>query len=216
MTLPNSTLLSNRSVDRATFENLYAGRAPWDIGKPQAPFAAIADRVFGPILDAGCGTGENALFFAARGHRVVAIDFVPEAIGRARTKAAIRGLPVEFLVKDATALSGWDERFDTVIDSGLFHVFSDDDRRRYLQGLEHVLEPGGRLFLLCFSDREPGTDGPRRVSRQELYDAFADGWEIESLQPVQIEVDPAFTEVTFSDGGPQAWFAIIRRQPVVS
>jgi cyclopropane fatty-acyl-phospholipid synthase-like methyltransferase len=212
MTMPSSNLAANSSIDRATFENFYGGPAPWDIGKPQRPFAALADRLSGPILDAGCGTGENALFFAARGHRVVGIDFVEEAIRRARAKAAERGVAVEFLVKDATQLADWGERFASVIDSGLFHVFSDDDRRRYVGGLTQVLEPGGRLFLLCFSDEEPGTEGPRRVSRQELSDAFADGWEVESVQPVQIEVNPAFTEVKFSAGGPKAWFAVVRRK----
>ena len=74
-----------------------------------------------------------------------------------------------------------------------------------------MLEPGGRLFLMCFSDEEPGQQGPRRVSRQELYDAFADGWEVESVQPVRFEVNPEFKDFTFSEGGPKAWFAVVRR-----
>src|SRR5262249_11263705 len=204
--------LASKSVDRATFEELYARPAPWDIGKPQPAFAAVADRVTSPVLDAGCGTGEHALSIAARGHRVTGIDFLEEASRRARRKAGDRGLAVEFLVKDATTLGDWGRRFATVIDCGLFHVLSDDDRRSYVQGLAHVVEPDGRLFLMCFSDEEPGTEGPRRVSRQELYDAFAGRWEIESLQPVQIEINPEFTEVNFSQGGPKAWFAIIRRK----
>jgi cyclopropane fatty-acyl-phospholipid synthase-like methyltransferase len=197
--------------DRSTFENAYAGKAPWDIGKPQKPFTAVADRIASPVLDAGCGTGDTALFLAARAHKVTGIDFLDEPIRRAQRKAADRGLSVDFLVKDATNLADWNTRFASVIDSGLFHVFSDEHRRRYVQGLAHIVNPGGRLFLLCFSDEEPGTVGPRRVSRQELYDAFADGWEIESIQPVQVEVNPDFKEATFSPGGPKAWFAIIRR-----
>ena len=212
MNMPQSTLVASNSIDRATFEGLYAGPAPWDIGKPQAQFVAIADRITSPVLDAGCGTGEHALVLAGRGHRVVGIDFVEEAIRRARAKAAERGLAVEFLVKDATALGDWGEQFATVLDSGLFHVFSDDDRRRYVQGLARVLVPSGRLFLMCMSDEEPGDEGPRRVSPQELYDAFADGWNVESVQPARIDVNPEFTEVEFSEGGPKAWFAIIRRK----
>ena len=211
MTMPQSNLVASNSIDCATFEGLYAGPAPWDIGNPQPQFTAIADRVTGPILDAGCGTGEHALYFAARGHRVVGIDFVEEAIRRARRKAAERRLAVEFLVKDATELGDWEERFASVIDCGLFHVFSDDDRRRYVQGLAQVVEPGGRLFLMCFSDEEPGNEGPRRVSRQELYDAFADGWVVESVQPARCEIHPEFTEVQFSEAGPKMWFAVIRR-----
>jgi SAM-dependent methyltransferase len=212
MTLPESNSLVSSSVDRATFENLYNGPAPWDIGKPQGHFVAIADRVCSPVLDAGCGTGEHALYLASRGHKVTGIDFVEAAIRRARGKAVERGLTVEFLVKDATALGGWSERFASVIDSGLFHCFSDDDRQRYVRGLPRVMQPSGLLFLMCFSDEEPGTDGPRRVSRRELYDAFADGWVIESVQPVQIEINPEFTEVKFSEGGPKAWFAIVHRR----
>jgi SAM-dependent methyltransferase len=126
--------MSVESIGRASFENFYAGKAPWDIGKPQGPFVAAADRVTSPVLDAGCGTGEHALFFAARGHDVTGIDFVAEAIGRAGRKAAERGLPVRFVDKDATTLGGWGDRFASVIDCGLFHVFSDDDRRRYVEG----------------------------------------------------------------------------------
>jgi SAM-dependent methyltransferase len=212
MSLPISSLVVNHSVDLATFENLYAGPAPWDIGKPQRQFVAIADRVIEPVLDAGCGTGEHALFFASRGHRVTGIDFVEEAIRRARRKAVERDLVVRFVVKDVTALGNWGERFASVIDCGLFHCFSDDDRCRYVRGLAQVIEPGGHVFLLCFSDEEPGTEGPRRVSRQELYDAFEDGWEVESIDLGQCEVHPDFTEVKFSEGGPKTWFAVIRRK----
>jgi cyclopropane fatty-acyl-phospholipid synthase-like methyltransferase len=212
MTMPSSTSVASQSIDRATFEDFYAGPAPWDIDRPQGQFLAIADRVNSPVLDAGCGTGEHALYFAALGHRVVGIDFVAEAIRRARRKAAHRGLAVEFLVKDALSLADWNQRFATVIDCGLFHVFSDEDRRRYVRGLAQVLEPGGWLFLLCFSDEEPGNEGPRRVSRRELYNAFADGWEVESIQPARCEIHPEFTEVTFSEGGPKMYFAVIRRK----
>jgi cyclopropane fatty-acyl-phospholipid synthase-like methyltransferase len=198
--------------DRTIFENLYAEKAPWDIGKPQAPFVTAAERVTSPVLDAGCGTGDTALFFAARGHQVTGIDFLEEPIRRARVKTAERGLAVEFLVKDALTLSDWGKQFASVIDSGLFHVFSDDHRRRYVEGLAATLEPDGRLFLMCFSDEEPGTEGPRRVSRRELHDAFADGWDVESIQPARAEVNPEFRDVTFSDGGAKAWFGIMRRK----
>jgi cyclopropane fatty-acyl-phospholipid synthase-like methyltransferase len=212
MSMPQTSAVVNHSISRDAFEEFYAGPAPWDINKPQKPFAGIADLATGPILDAGCGTGENALFFAALGRRVTGIDFVEEPIRRAQRKAVERGLPVNFLVQDATKLRDWDERFGSVIDSGLFHVLSDDDRLSYVEGLAHVLTPGGRLFLMCFSDEEPGESGPRRVSRQELYDVFAAGWEVESIQPARAELNPEFVEVQFSEGGPKMWFAIIRRK----
>src|SRR5262249_26436639 len=121
--------------DRTTFETIYAGQAPWDIGKPQKPFIDSADRITGTVPDAGCGTVDTALLFAGRGCKVTGIDFLEVPIQRAQRKATERGLPLTFLVKDATTLKDWTERFDNVIDSGLFHVFGDDDRVRYVEGL---------------------------------------------------------------------------------
>ncbi len=197
--------------DRSTFEAMYAGQAPWDIGKPQKPFIDVAGQITGSVLDAGCGTGDTALFLAGRGCIVTGIDFLEVPIQQAQRKAAERGVQATFLVKDALTLKGWTERFDNVIDSGLFHVFSDDDRRRYVEGLATVLKPGGRLFLMCFSDEEPGTQGPRRVSQKELHAAFGEGWSIESIEPVRVEVRPDLKDLTFSEGGPRAWFVVVRR-----
>ena len=87
----------------------------------------------------------------------------------------------------------------------MFHVFSDDDRRRYVEGLSAVLQPGGRLFLLCFSDAEPGEQGPRRVFRKEIEDAFAQGWAVERIKPTRFEVRPDLNDISFSQGGPRAW-----------
>src|SRR6516165_953277 len=154
--------------DKSTFASRYAGQPPWDIGKPQKPFIDVADQIGGSVLDAGCGTGETALFLASRGNQVTGIDFLEEPIKRAKQKAAERGISVTFLVKDAMTLKDWSERFDNVIDSGLFHVFSDEDRKKYVAGLATVLKSGGKLFLMCFSDDEPGTQGPRRVTKKEL------------------------------------------------
>jgi SAM-dependent methyltransferase len=197
--------------DRSTFENIYAGQPPWEIGKPQKMFVDVADRITGSVLDAGCGTGENALFLASRGQKVTGIDFLAEPIKQARQKAADRGLTATFLVLDALALKDLPEVFDSAIDSGLFHVFSDEDRRRYVAGLASVLKPGSRLFLLCFSDAEPGEQGPRRVSRKEIEDAFTEGWVIESIEPTRFEVRPGLNEFNFSPGGPKAWFLVVRR-----
>jgi SAM-dependent methyltransferase len=197
--------------DRNTFETAYAGQAPWDIGRPQKAFLDMADRIAGSVLDAGCGTGDTALFLASRGHKVTGIDFLEEPITRARRKATERGLSATFLVMDALALKDLPELFDNVIDSGLFHVFSDEDRKRYVEGLATVLKTGGRLFLLCFSEEEPGDQGPRRVTKKEIEDAFAVGWKIESVEPARYEVRPDLKDLTFSEGGPKAWFTMIRR-----
>ncbi len=198
------------SIGRETFETIYAGQPRWETGRPQKAFIDAADHITGSILDSGCGTGENALFFAQRGRKVTGIDFLEEPIKRAKQKAIERGLTATFLVMDALALTEMPEVFDTVIDSGLFHVFGDEDRVRYVAGVASVLKPGGRLFFLCFSDAEPGTEGPRRVTRAEIEAAFANGWVIESIEPSRYEVRPEPND-GFSVGGPRAWFAVVRR-----
>ena len=197
--------------NRETFVSAYAGRAPWDIDGPQKAIIDVADRIAGSILDAGCGTGENALFFAGRGHKVTGIDFLAEPIERARRKAAERGLEATFLVMDALALKDIPEVFDTAIDSGLFHVFDDGDRRRYVEGLASALKPGGRLFLLCFSDEEPGTQGPRRVSggRSRTPSPRAGRSSPSSHPGSRSGTD--LKDIRFSEGGPKAWFSVIRR-----
>jgi len=198
-------------TDHSAFEAVYVGQPPWDIGKPQKPFIDVADQTTGSVLDAGCGTGDTALFLAGRGCQVTGIDFIAEAIRRAKQKAAKQGVQATFLVKDAMTLKDWTERFDNVIDCGLFHVFSDEDRRRYVEGLATVLKSGGRVFLMCFWGEEPGTQRPRRVSRKETKDAFSQGWVIESIESSRFEVRPYLTDLTFSVVGPKAWFVVVRR-----
>ncbi len=150
------------------------------------------------------------LLFTRRGNKITGFDFLAEPITIAKQKAAERGLTASFLVMDALALTELPEVFDSAIDSGLFHVFGDDDRRLYVEGLASVLKPGGRLFLLCFSDAEPGEHGPRRVSRKEIEDTFAEGWVVESIEPTRYEVRPDPKDISFSQGGPRAWFVVVR------
>jgi ubiquinone/menaquinone biosynthesis C-methylase UbiE len=192
------------------FQAAYEGKPPWDLGQPQPTFVEFAAQISGSVLDVGCGTGDNALFFAQLGQPVVGIDFVEFPITEARRKAAELGVDAEFLPMDALKLPSLNRQFDSVIDCGLFHVLSDADRRAYVAGLAHVTKLGGRLFLMCFSDQEPAGPGPRRIRQDEIRAAFADGWTVESIKPAHFEPNPQSKE-TFVDGGPRAWFAVIRR-----
>jgi SAM-dependent methyltransferase len=169
----------------------------------------LAERgeVKGDVVDAGCGTGEHSIFFASRGHRVLGVDSAPLAIERAKAKASQRGSTAEFVVADALDLGRLGRRFDAAIDSGLFHVFPDGERAAYVRSLASALRPGGKCFVLCFSDREP-TDwgGPRRVSRQEIEDAFSEGWRLDYVRP-------AGFESRFHDDGGHAWLSSATRLP---
>jgi cyclopropane fatty-acyl-phospholipid synthase-like methyltransferase len=156
------------------------------------------------VLDVGCGTGEHVLMAAGLGLEATGLDAAPTAIEAARRKARDRRLTARFLVWDALRLAELGERFDTVLDSGLFHVFADEDRPRFVDGLRAVVAPGGRYLMLCFSDRQPGLWGPRRVTQAEIRASFADGWRVDAIGPARFAV-------TFDPDGANAWLAGITR-----
>jgi cyclopropane fatty-acyl-phospholipid synthase-like methyltransferase len=147
------------------------------------------------------------LLAAARGADAMGVDVSGLAIEKAKSKAAERGLTARFEVADALHLERLGERFGTVIDSGLFHVFDDAERPRYVASLAAVAEPGGTYYMMCFSDKQPGVWGPRRVHEEEIRAAFAGGWEIVSLTRSQFAINPIEGHT-----GAQAWLAVIRRR----
>ena len=179
---------------------------PWDIGRPQPSFEELARSggLAGKVLDVGCGTGEHALLAATLGQEALGVDIAPRAIEKAEAKAANRGLAVRFLVWDALRLFELGEQFETVLDCGLFHIFDDADRVRFVHSLAAVVLPGGRYHVLCFSDRQPGEGGPRRITQNEIRTSFAEGWVIDSIEPTMIEV-------TYDPSGVLAWHAAITR-----
>lgn len=177
----NEVLIANL-VQKGFAEHYRDGSAPWDIGRSKPPFVEIADQVLAPVLDAGCGTGDNSIYFASRGLKVIGIDFVDEAILKAKSKANGRNLPVEFLVQDAVELGKWHLKFNSVIDSGLFHCCY--NKQKYISGLKHILNPGGYLFLLYFKDDPSSPDGG--ISENELKEFFAGGWEIKSIKSLEL------------------------------
>jgi cyclopropane fatty-acyl-phospholipid synthase-like methyltransferase len=201
----------SESTSAERFANYYADRPPWDIGRPQEAFVAAADLIGPRVLDVGCGTGGLAIWLAGRGHAVTGVDFLGGPIEVARAKAEAAGVAANFLEMDALAIGEIPERFDTVTDCGLFHIFDDARRSAYVAGLARLLEPGARVFILCFAPAEPGEHGPRRVSEQELRAAFSSGWEVESIEPARFEVIPGIPGAEFTPGGARAWFARVRR-----
>jgi SAM-dependent methyltransferase len=194
-----------------SWDEMYAADQPppWDTGRPQPAFARLAERglLGGRVLDVGCGTGEHTLLAAGHGAEAMGVDLAPRALARARDKAAARGLTARFEVGDALNLAALGVSAGTIVDSGLFHVFDDADRPRYVASLAAVLEPGGTCYLMCFSDRQPGDFGPRRVSPDELRAAFASGWTVEGIAAETFELNPGLPLTAA-----QSWLATIRRQ----
>ncbi len=185
----------------------HPGPPPWDIGQPQPAIVRLASegRFAGAVLDAGCGTGENALHVAALGLPVLGFDVAETAVAIAREKARNRGIEAEFVVADALQLQRLGRRFKTVLDSGLFHTFDGDERPGYAASLASVTEPDGTAYVLCFSDHGPDT-GPHPISQQELRAAFlpSQGWNIAAIEPARIHT-------RFHENGAPGWLATIQR-----
>jgi SAM-dependent methyltransferase len=184
------------------------GPAPWDIGQPQPAILRLASEgaFSGTVLDAGCGTGENALHVASLGLHVLGIDVAATALSIAREKAAARGIDADFAPGDALHLDRLGRVFETVLDCGLFHTFDSDERRAYVSSLASVTVHGGKLYVLCFSDVGGDAHGPHPVSQAELRAAFTprSGWRISSVSPDRIQT-------RFDAQGLPAWLANVER-----
>jgi SAM-dependent methyltransferase len=184
------------------------GPAPWDTGRPQPAVVRVASEgaFAGAVLDAGCGTGENALHLASLGLPVLGFDVAETALAIARAKAGDRGIEVEFTAADALQLERLGRRFDTVLDCGLFHTFDSDERPGYVASLASVTEADGTLYVLCFSDDGPDV-GPHPISQEELRAAFnpSSGWTVVAIQPDRVQTR------YHDDYGAPAWFATLKR-----
>ena len=187
------------------------GATPWDIGQPQPAIVRLTSKggFAGGVLDAGCGTGENALHLASLGLSVLGVDVAETALAMARKKAEERAkghdIEVDFAAADAFELHRLGRTFRTVLDCGLFHTFDRDERTRYVASLASVTEHNGRLYVLCFSDRGPDT-GPHPISQEELRTAFNPtcGWQIAAIEPDRLQT-------RFHANGAPAWLATIKR-----
>lgn len=184
------------------------GPAPWEIGGPQPAVVRLGESgiVVDPVLDAGCGSGDNGLHLASLGLEVVGVDVAETAVAAARRKAEASGLAAKFVVGDAFNLDQLGRTFRTVLDCGLFHALDVDERLRYAASLAVVISPGGSLFVLCFSDE--GSDlGPHPVSQDELRECFTanGGWRLETVEPERLET-------RFHPDGAPAWLARATRK----
>jgi len=187
------------------FAESYKGTPPWDIGRPQPEFVRVAKEggIRGRVLDVGCGTGEHAIFFAGLGNDVLGLDSAPLAIEKAKRKALKRESQARFLVGDALRIDRLGHRFDTVTDCGLFHTFSDRERRVFVKSLKGALEKSGTYYMLCFSDKEPDDwGGPRRITRDEILEAFRRGWKVNYVREARILT-------TFNIEGGWGWMSSI-------
>ncbi len=181
-------------------------RPPWSLGEPQPEIAALIDqgKITGTVLDAGCGEAALALHLAALGHQTVGLDASPTAIKLARAKAAEQGLTnASFDVADISDFTGYDGRFDTIVDSTLFHSMPVELRDGYQRSIVRAAAPGAAYFVLVF-DRTGMPEGPANpVTEDELREVVSKYWVIDEIRPARIHAN-------VPDGDAFAAFADLR------
>ncbi|AKN16958.1 thiopurine S-methyltransferase (tpmt) superfamily protein [Mycobacterium haemophilum DSM 44634] len=195
-------------------QGAFVGPPPWNIGEPQPEITALIrdGKIRSDVLDAGCGVAELSLALAAHGHTVVGIDVSASAIARAKQAAKDRGVETAAFVQDDIAsFTGYDGRFNTIIDSTLFHSLPVEARDGYIRSVYRAAAPGASYYVLVFAPAAfPFPDGalpadsapiPNHVTEQELREAVARCWEVD-------DVRPAFIHAHLSD--------VLSRIPAVS
>ncbi|OBF38286.1 SAM-dependent methyltransferase [Mycolicibacterium peregrinum] len=209
----------NSTPAHSLFDEAYESRtAPWVIGEPQPAIVELerTGLLGGKVLDVGCGAGEHTMLLTRLGYDVLGIDFSEHAVAQARENATQQGIDAHFAVADATRLGEAEgPRYDTIVDSALFHVFDDADRPRYVAALHRVCRPGATVHVLALSDAGRGF-GPQ-VSEEIIRQAFSEGWELESLETTTYRgvVGAAHAEAIGEPVGARvdepAWLARVRR-----
>ena len=180
---------------------------PWSIGRPQPELAALIDqgKIRSDVLDAGCGHAALSLALAARGYRVVGLDASATAVEAAAAAAAEQGLTTAtFAQADVTTFRGYDGRFSTILDSGLFHALPPERRLDYVQSIFRAAAPGAALYVLAFAagalgDQHDDRPGPRGFSETELRDAVGTLWQVDDLRPAKLYGNAS---ALASSGGP--------------
>jgi len=173
----------------------FEGPPPWNIGEPQPELAALirAGEIRSDVLDAGCGYAELSLALAAEGRTVVGIDLTSTAVAAATKAAQDRGLSnATFVQDDITSFTGFDGRFNTIIDSTLFHSLPVESRDDYLRSVYRAAAPGATYYVLVFAEGSfpAGVDfGPNTVTEDELREAVSKHWEIDEIRPAFIHAN---------------------------
>ncbi|WP_067999266.1 class I SAM-dependent methyltransferase [Nocardia pseudobrasiliensis] len=180
---------------------------PWSIGEPQPEITALieAGKFRGEVLDAGCGEAAVSLYLAERGFTVVGLDQSPTAIELARAEAAKRGLDTaSFEVADISAFTGYDGRFDTIVDSTLFHSMPVELRQGYQESIVRAAAPGASYFVLVLDKATVPVGHIQPVTEAELRAVVGAYWEIDEIRPARVHANfpdsfPNYREVVGDD-----------------
>jgi methyl halide transferase len=171
-----------------------SGADPWDLGCPAPPFVQLLDSSQVPkpgrIAVLGCGSGQDAMLFAAAGFEVVGFDFAATAIDRATTAAHNRELNnIQFVQRNIFELAPeFDNGFDYVLEHTCFCALDPELRWDYVQVVKQLLRPNGMLIALFYTHNRP--DGPPfSVKPKAVLDLLKADFDRLSFEPAKHSID---------------------------
>jgi len=148
------------------------GTPSWETGEPAPELVRLVkqNRIpRGTALDIGCGTGANAVFLAEAGFEVTAVDISPTAIERARTRAALAGVNIHFVVDDVFHfIRSCPSRFDFLLDAGFYPYVRGHSLSAYLDFLWRASHPGSHCLVLAGHAAETAEGAQPGVSEDDL------------------------------------------------
>jgi SAM-dependent methyltransferase len=187
------------------------GDIPWDTGRPSSELQRVlAEERMAPCrtIELGCGTGSNAVWLAAQGFDVTAVDVSPLAIEGARQRASAAGVSVRFLQADVLQPPDLGGPYRFFFDRGCYHVVRrDHDVQAYLQTLERITEPGTVGLVLTGNAREPHDPGPPVVDEETIHQELGRAFEIVRLREFRFDEAPGVPARFLG------WSCLLRRKP---
>ncbi|MDX1596111.1 MAG: class I SAM-dependent methyltransferase [Nitrosopumilaceae archaeon] len=156
----------------------------------------------GNFLDLGTGIGTQAIALSKMGFNVTGADISKIAIDKAKKRYD----KINFVVDDILNTKFTDNSFDFIFDRGIFHLFDESDRPKFVNQIKRILNDGGFYFLKCMSTDEEefsGDNAPHRLSKQQILDTFGNDFDIEKIKP-------SIFEASNLDYSPRAWFAVMK------
>jgi len=158
----------------------------------------------GRFLDLGTGDGTQALALAKHGFDVTGSDISGIAIENTKKLSK----EINFLADDILNSNLPANAFDFIFDRGIFHLFDDSQRPRFVEQIKRILDNNGIYFLKCMSIEQeefPDGNGPNRLSEKEILDTFRNNFDIEKIKAT------VFEAINF-DSNPKAWFVVLKKK----
>ncbi len=171
------------------------GFLPWERRDVEESWRPLFERPDAPApgraLDVGCGSGRDAVYLAKRGWQVTAVDFIDEALAKARERAAEAAVEVQWVKGDVGRLGqmGLEPGYTLLYDFGCIHGLPDEARKGAAAGLTELAAPVATMLLGAFM-KGRRLLLPGGMDQEEIVSLLGDRWHLEEVRAVATDDMP--------------------------